>query len=82
MSCVGKSLRQLVEQWLAPVSSEGLRVIEMRNRRSTHERYVRIEAMRATGPISLAFFRHADGRWSIFPPNRETPTMQCYPLAE
>ncbi|MGF6637324.1 hypothetical protein OKW39_004540 [Paraburkholderia sp. MM6662-R1] len=45
-------------------------------------RYVRIEAMRATGPISLAFFRHADGRWSIFPPNRETLTMQCYRLAE
>ena len=81
MSYAEKSLRQMVEQWLAPAMHDSIRVTEMKSSRATRERYVRVEAMRATGPISLVFFRHADGTWSIFPPARERPTMRCYQFA-
>nr|WP_085489247.1 hypothetical protein [Paraburkholderia susongensis] len=72
-----KSLRVMVEDWLAPDPAKGVRVTEFRNRRSQHECYVCVETLRAAGPVALFFFRHQDGAWRIFPPARERPAMQA-----
>jgi hypothetical protein len=70
------SLRQMVEHWLAPDPTRGVRVLEFRNRRSQRECYVCVETLAASGPVALFFFRHQDGMWRVFPPDRERPMMR------
>ncbi|REG50990.1 hypothetical protein B0G80_7467 [Paraburkholderia sp. BL6669N2] len=76
MASANNSLRLMVEQWLAPDPAQAVRVIEFRNRRSRHECYVCVETLRDSGPVTLYFFRHQDGAWRIFPPDRERPAMR------
>ncbi|MCX4176140.1 hypothetical protein PQR70_25270 [Paraburkholderia madseniana] len=76
MSGTERSLRVMVEHWLAPDPAKGVRVTEFRNRRSRRECYVCVETMRAAGPIALFFFRHQDGAWRLFPPGPERPAMR------
>ena len=76
MASTRNSLHLMVEQWLAPDPARGVRVIEFRNRRSPRECYVCVETFRTSGPVALFFFRHQDGAWRIFPPNRERPAMR------
>jgi hypothetical protein len=76
VSSTKNSLRKVVEQWLVPDSANAVRVTAFRNRRSSHECYVRVETLTASGPVALFFFRHQDGEWRIFPPNRERPAMR------
>ncbi|OYD60513.1 UNVERIFIED_ORG: hypothetical protein BDU10_9886 [Burkholderia sp. CF145] len=77
MGSAKSSLREMVEHWLAPDPATGVRVTEFRNRRSRHECYVCVETLGATGPVALFFFRHQDGAWRIFPPNRQRPAMRA-----
>ncbi len=76
MASAEKSLRLMVEHWLAPELGDQVRVTRFRNRRSTRECYVCVETFNATGPVAMFFFRHQDGTWRIFPPGRERPTMR------
>lgn len=70
------SLRAMVEDWLAPDPTMGVRVTEFRNRRSKRECYVCVETLRTEGPLALFFFRHKDGAWRVFPPARERSMMR------
>ena len=78
MASAGRSLRRMVEHWLAPDLTKGLRVSQFR--RSKSECYVCVEAISAGGPVAMFFFRHCDGTWCIFPPRPETPTMRVAEL--
>lgn len=63
-----KSLRLLVEKWLALTAATAVGVAEFgRMRSKARERYVRIEASRAAGLLTIFFFRHDDGSWYVFP---------------
>lgn len=73
MASGGKSLRLMVEHWLAPDRSEMVRVTEFRNRRSKNECYVRVEISSGVAPAAMFFFRHQDGTWRIYPPSRQRP---------
>jgi hypothetical protein len=77
MVCAEKSLRLMVEHWLAPEFVDQVRVTRFRNRRSTRECYVCVETFNTTGPVAMFFFRHQDGTWRIFPPSRERPMMRA-----
>ncbi|RQR30188.1 MULTISPECIES: hypothetical protein [unclassified Burkholderia] len=77
MSSWNHSLRAMVEDWLAPDPASGIRITAFRNRRSDRECYVRVETLKAEGPVALFFFRHRDGAWRIFPPARERPAMRA-----
>jgi hypothetical protein len=77
MARAGKSLRLMVEHWLAPESPKRCRVTQFKNRHSTGECYVCVETFNATGRVAMFFFRHQDGTWRIFPPSRERPTMRA-----
>lgn len=72
-----KSLRTLVEHWLAPGAGHPVRVAEFRNRRSGNACYVRVETSTSAGHAAMFFFRHRDGIWRVFPPDRERPCMSC-----
>jgi hypothetical protein len=70
------SLRLIVERWLAPDPTRGVRVIEFRNRRSRRECYVCVETFRTSGSVALFFYRHQDGEWRVTPPDRERLSMR------
>lgn len=73
-----RSLRLLVEKWLAPTSTTPVRVTQFSHTRSNHRRYVRVEVLRPTGPIGMFFFWHDDGTWRVFPPETERLAMRAY----
>jgi hypothetical protein len=77
MASAEKSLRLMVERWLAPAAADQVRITRFRNRHSISECYVCVESFNATRPIAMFFFRHKDGTWRIFPPDRERPTMRA-----
>lgn len=70
-----KSLRTLVEHWLAPGAGQPVRVAEFRNRRAGNKCYVCVETSTPAGDVAMFFFRHRDGMWRVFPPDRERPCM-------
>ncbi|SPS02358.1 conserved hypothetical protein [Cupriavidus taiwanensis] len=63
-----KSLRSMVEKWLTPSVGEPPRVIGTGRLRDCRSRFVCVECNRATGTLSIMFFRHCDGGWYVFPP--------------
>jgi hypothetical protein len=65
------SLRAVVTHWLACGSAEKVRVTAFRHGPAKHGSYVCVEAVRSDGPVAMFFFRHLDGSWRIYPPNRE-----------
>ncbi|ATF90559.1 hypothetical protein ABEG10_37645 (plasmid) [Burkholderia cenocepacia] len=78
MSAAEKSLRLLVEKWLAPTPSTPVRVTQFGRASSNQRRYVRVEVLRPTGPVGMFFFRHGDGAWCVFPSETERLTMCAY----
>jgi len=69
------SLRSLVDKWLAPTLSMPAHVAQFGRVPATHSRYVRIDGRAASGPLTIVFFKHGDGSWSVLPPLRATLTM-------
>jgi hypothetical protein len=69
------SLRGLVEKWFGPESQMRARVTLFSHSRAGRWRYVCVASRRATGELSIFFFRHDDGSWSVFPPETKRPSM-------
>jgi hypothetical protein len=74
-----KSLRVLVDKWLG--AAMAVRVMEFSRTPWDRRRYVRVEALRPQGYLTVAFFRHGDGSWNVFPPKTDMPAMGAYRLA-
>jgi hypothetical protein len=74
MNTGAKSLRLLIEKWLAPVCERQIRVTRF-SRRPGGTRCVRVEAQRRDGGMALFFFRHKDGVWRVFPPEAGRATL-------
>ncbi|TDG06582.1 hypothetical protein E1N52_19840 [Paraburkholderia guartelaensis] len=80
MSTTGMTLRWAVEKWLAPTTATPAHVVRVR-RTGRHRRCVCIEAARASGLLSIFFFRHDDGSWNVYPPARARPAMSVWRTA-
>jgi len=80
MNIADKSLRYLVEKWLAPTPAMQIHVVQFGRMSLDKRRYVRIEASTPTGSRAIFFFRHDDGIWCVFPPAISRP-MMSYRLA-
>jgi hypothetical protein len=76
-----KSLRWLIDKWLAPTPAMPVRVTRFSGTRSNQRRYVRVEASRPAGSLAIFFFRHDDGSWCVFPATAERPAMRVDPRA-
>jgi len=62
------SLRRLVNKWLAPTEASPARVACIGHLVDHKGSFVCIEVTGTTGRLSIAFFRHGDGAWYVFPP--------------
>lgn len=76
-----KSLRFLVEKWLAPAPTQRVHVIGFGRTPSAMSRYVCVTTAQEAGSRALFFFRHADGDWKVFPPEPRMPAMATERLA-
>jgi hypothetical protein len=67
------SLRCLVEKWLGPHAQA---CVTRFNPSMAHPwRYVRVESTGHARVLAIVFFRHEDGSWCVFPPERKRPVM-------
>ena len=73
MSISGNSLRTLVDKWIG--ATNGIRVTQFIHGRGGQYKFVRVEGVSDESPIALFFFRHDDGSWCVFPPERRRPAM-------
>ena len=69
MNPAERSLRLLVEKWLAPTRETPIRVTRFSRTGFNRRRYVRVDVLRPDGPVALFFFRHDDGTWHVLPPH-------------
>jgi hypothetical protein len=67
MASGDESLRSMIARWLVRDPEKPIRVTKFKNKRSTRECYVRVEAFWAGGQVAI-FFRHQDGSWDVNPP--------------
>lgn len=67
MKTDARSLRSLVDKWLAPTATTLIQVTRFQPVGSQDRRYVRVETTRQNSTLSMFFFRHDDG-WCVFPP--------------
>ncbi|MEM5388862.1 hypothetical protein VSR68_35660 [Paraburkholderia phymatum] len=70
-----RSLRSQVEKPVGSTRGRTARVRLLERSRSGGTCRVCIQIDRPTGSFSLFFFRHADGTWHVFPPDRRRPEM-------
>ncbi|TDN59173.1 hypothetical protein [Paraburkholderia sp. BL10I2N1] len=77
-----KSLRWLIDKWLAPTPAMPVRLIRYGLAGSRQRRCVRVESLRPTGLLAIFFFQHDDGSWCVFPPATRGPVMHTYPRTE
>ncbi len=78
MASAERSLRRMVERWLAPDPTMPIRVTRFRNShsQSVPDRHVRVTVGTSTGQIEIFFFRHEDGAWREFPSGPKYPAMR------
>jgi hypothetical protein len=69
------SLRSLVEKWMSPSVGLTLQVSRCGYSDPHRRRFVRVRTECSTGMLEVAFFRHDDGCWHVFPQARTRPTM-------
>ena len=81
MNIAEKSLRFLVQKWLAPSPTTRLRVVQFGRTGYERRRYVRVEALGPNCSRAIFFFRHDDGCWCVFPPSIVRPGLTGHQLA-
>ncbi|MEX3941836.1 hypothetical protein AB4Y44_20200 [Paraburkholderia sp. BR10937] len=75
MSTSERSLRVQVEKWLGVDAASRTQVTRFCRSSLNPWRCVRVEIARASGALSIVFFRHEDGSWCVFPPTCRHPVM-------
>ncbi|MFM0326896.1 hypothetical protein [Caballeronia glebae] len=70
-----RSLRVLVEKWLGGEGAKSARVTRFSRSARKQWRYVCVETERPSGTFAVVFFRHDDGSWCVFPPQKPRPAM-------
>nr|WP_245175945.1 hypothetical protein [Cupriavidus sp. AcVe19-6a] len=68
MRRTANSLHALVEKWLSPTNASPARVACFRHLANHKGCVVCVESTRTTRRLSIAFFRHRNGAWYVFPP--------------
>ncbi|MGF6636608.1 hypothetical protein [Paraburkholderia sp. 35.1] len=75
MNAEGKSLRRLIEKWLAPTPTYPVRLTRYGRAKPNQSRFVLVQASGSATPIAIYFFQHDDGAWWVFPPAPKCPAM-------
>ncbi|RKE36441.1 hypothetical protein B0G76_2626 [Paraburkholderia sp. BL23I1N1] len=77
MNSEEKSLRRLIEKWLAPTPAYPVRVTRVGRANLNQSRVVLAQTFGSATPIEI-FFRHDDGAWRVFPPAPKCAAMRAY----
>jgi hypothetical protein len=74
-----RSLRWLIDKWLAPTPASPVRLTRYGRTSSSQRRFVLLQTSGTIPPLAIYFFQHDDGVWRVFPPARSGPIMHVYP---
>ncbi|TDY16811.1 hypothetical protein B0G81_7930 [Paraburkholderia sp. BL6665CI2N2] len=69
------SLRNVVQSWIGINQLRHVRITRFSRSGRKLLRYVYVEASGEAGAFAIAFFRHDDGSWRVFPPAPYRPAM-------
>ncbi|KXV04137.1 hypothetical protein CR51_14720 [Caballeronia megalochromosomata] len=72
------TLRGLVEKWLAPYLAAPARVVRLARNEAGFHRCIRVDISRPSRDLSMHFFRHADGSWQVYPPQKTRPCLNAW----
>lgn len=65
-----RSLRCIVEKWFGRNGTEPLQVRRVPYLSPRPNRCIRVSLPGRAQPVTIFFFRHDDGNWSVVPPMR------------
>lgn len=77
MTCASASLHYQIEKWFGAVSPASVRIA--RGVGGPNSRCITVS--HPDKPYAIAFFRHGDGSWQVYPPRRAWPTFSTLALA-
>ncbi|CAB3743988.1 hypothetical protein LMG27174_07090 [Paraburkholderia rhynchosiae] len=69
------TLRFHVEKWFGRTAIPTLEVNRVRPARLGRNRCVQVVSSRADSRVTIFFFQHGDGRWSVSPPPNRRATL-------
>jgi hypothetical protein len=72
-----RSLRWLIDKWLAPTPAHPVRLVRYSRSSSNQTRCVLVQSSTPDNSLAIFFFRHDDGTWRVFPPEPPRPVMQA-----
>ena len=78
MNTRNKSLRSMIEKWVAPQFDNPIHLVRCGRGNSSGVRCVRVETIADAPALTIFFFRHNDGSWNVFPPELERPAMNVF----
>lgn len=78
MNVEERTLRWLIDKWLAPTPANPVRLIRCSRTNSSRTRCVLAQSSTPEKSLAIFFFRHDDGSWRVFPPAPRRPVMQAY----
>lgn len=70
-----QTLRSAVDKWMRPDAQAIIQARRIRRGTRTACNCVRVDVSCHDGLLSLAFFRHDDGCWQVYPPAIKRPVM-------
>ena len=68
------SLRFHVEKWFGRTAISSLEVSRVRPAKLGRNRCVQVVSSQSENRLTIFFFQHGDGRWSVFPPPTQHAT--------
>ncbi|MBN3756439.1 hypothetical protein G3N95_26100 [Paraburkholderia sp. Tr-20389] len=74
MQQIVRSLRWNIDKWFGPACRDRIIVTRAQGAR-WGARYVCVREKDSGNEIALFLFRHMDGSWSVFPPDRIRPSF-------
>lgn len=69
------SLRFHVEKWFGRTAISSLEVSRVWPERLRRSRCVRVVSSNSRSTVTIFFFQHGDGRWSVSPPDIRRATL-------
>jgi hypothetical protein len=79
MNLEERSLRWLIDKWLAPAPAAPVRLTRYGGANSSQRRCVLVQSSDPIRPLAIFFFRYDDGSWCVFPPVPRGPMLHVYP---
>jgi hypothetical protein len=78
MNAARKSLRMQIHKWFGYACARTIHITRTSLPNGGHVRCVTVRATQPGNSLVVAFFRHGDGSWQVYPPQAGHQRMTAY----